>query len=551
MAQFKTIEDVKRMFRSKANGGDTIERHAGFRYSDIDKHAPIVEQLLATDYNKISGFSFSEICEAISHLQTQFGSNTYLRDCLNNRCQVSEAMYNGIDLSKCEDNYYSVVSEAFEGTTAQQVPYPVPSISFVTYRYEKSVLPFLCHLFDLRGNRGLVYFQKIQSTNGLGNIAAGDVLGDPRNNPKQPVGYASTHIPAEALGTLTQGSADFTATLAHVPQPGTLVITIAGHDGYFQDFQAEKAHADGIAVLTPVAENLGYATFNYADKTLTIKLAEAAAVEGMEVKAQYNRDVETKEGGQERQAKFTMEVEAKHIVTENISIFTETNIYQEALSRAIFGLDWNAEVDKAMGMLYNKEMANKVVSEIREVIPAKNIVQHDITATLNTTGTGDNKLFNVKFLAGVLGLLKKRIAISAGLPINRFSTFVINIDLLPVFEMLDKFKSANALNEDQMGGMFLAGIYDGTPVVCAYEPIVAPGEIIGLYKAQTQDFLTPYVLGTFMEPVIRDIYDQDNLAINKKQMIATIGGECIAENLAAKLVVTGIDELFGVVENNG
>lgn len=550
MARFNTVEDVKRAFRGRANGGDTIERHAGFRYSDIDKHAPIVEQLLGTDYNKISGFSFSEICEAISHLQTQFGTRAYLNDCINHRVQVSESMYNGVDLSKCEDNYFSAVSEAFEGTTAQQAPYPVPSISFVTYRYEKSVLPFLCHLFDLRGNRGLVYFQKITAQNSLGNIIAKDELGNPRKNVKQPVGFATTHIPAEALGELTQGSADFTATLKHKPQPGTLIITIAGHDGYFQDFQAEAAK-NGLAILTPVAENLGTCTFNYADKTLTMKLANAPVAEHVKVAAQYNRDVETAEGGRERQAKFTMDVEAKHIVTENISIYTETNVYQEALSRAIFGLDWNEEVDKAMGMLYNKEMANKVVSEIRAKIPAGNIVTHDITATLNTTGSGDNKLFNVKFLAGVLGVLKKRIAISAGLPINRFSTYVINVDLLPVFEMLDKFKAANNTNEDQMGGMFLAGIYDGTPVICAYEPIVESGEIIGLYKAQSQDFLTPYVLGTFMDPIIRDMFDPDNLAINKKQMIATVGGECIAENLSAKLVVSKVDELFGVTENNG
>src|SRR5574344_1405640 len=123
MAKFKNVEDVKRTFRGRANGADSLECHAGFRYSDIDKHAPIVEQLLQTDYNKISGFSFSEICEAISLAQTQFCTRTYLNDCLNNGVQVSESLYNGVDLSKCEDNYFSAVSESFEGTTAQQAPY--------------------------------------------------------------------------------------------------------------------------------------------------------------------------------------------------------------------------------------------------------------------------------------------------------------------------------------------------------------------------------------------------------------------------------------------
>lgn len=546
MAKFKTVEDVKRVFKMKSNGSDQLERHAGFRYSDIEKLAPIVEQLLDTDYNKISGFSFSEICEAISHLHTQFGTQSYARDCRNLGNSVNESMYVGVDLSKHEDNIFSAISEAFEATTAQQAPYPVPSISFVTYRYEKSVLPFLCHLFDLRGNRGLVYFQKITAENGLGNVTAKDVLGDARNMPKQPVGFATTHVPAESLGTLTQGEAEFTATLAFVPQPGTLVINIDGHTGYFQDFQAERAQ-DGIAILTPVAENLGSATFNYATKELNIVLKDAPAGAGLEVKAQYNRDVETKEGGRERQAKFTMSIEAEHLVTENVSIYTETNLYQEALSRAIFGLDWNLEVDKAMGMIYNKEMANKVVSEIREAIPAANVISHDITATLvSGQGTGDNKLFNVQFLPFIFGKMNKAVTKSSGIPIHNFATFVVNIDVLPILEGLPKYTKAPGSMEDQMGGMFVAGTFDGVPVICAPdEAILASGEVIGIYKGQSQDFLTPYVLGTFMDPVIRDIYDQDNLAINKKQMIATIGGKNIAPNLTAKLNIQNIDQILG------
>ena len=58
--------------------------------------------------------------------------------------------------------------------------------------------------------------------------------------------------------------------------------------------------------------------------------------------------------------------------------------------------------------------------------------------------------------------------------------------------------------------------------------------------------MTPYVLGTFMDPVIRDIYDQDNLSINKKQMIATIGGKNIAPQLTGKLTITGINDLLGI-----
>ena len=555
--KFKTVEDVKKAFRTVAAGADTLPRHGGFRYGDIDKHSAVLEEILDSDYNKISGFSRSEIFEAVSHFQTQFGTNAYLSDCRANRVPVSESLYEGVNLSDCEDNYYSVC-EAFEATTAQQAPYPVPSISFVTYRYEKTVLPFLCHLFDLRGNRGLVYFQKITAVNSLGTIEKGDELGRAGRMPAQPNAFATTHIVNEEIGELNDGVAEYEFELKFVPHPGTLIVTLDGHTGYFQDFQAEKAQ-DNKGILTPVGEALGFATVEYpteaeqaAGKKAKVKINLAVAgAAGLKVRADYNRDVETHQGGVERQARFTMSVEAEHIVTENISIFTETNLYQEALSRAIFGLDWNDEVDRAMAMIYNKEMANKVITEIRDRIPATNLLNHDITSTLalpggTATGTGDNKIFNVQFLAIVMGALNKVINKSSGIDARRFTTFVVNIDVLPIFEGMDKYTQTTVDQEDQMGGMFLAGTYDGIPVVAGYDPIIPEGEVIGLFKSKTQDFLTPYVLGTFMDPVIRDIYDQDNLSINKKQMIATIGGKNMAPQLTGKLTIAGINDLLGI-----
>ena len=555
--KFKTVEDVKKAFRTVAAGADTLPRHGGFRYGDIDKHSAVLEEILDSDYNKVSGFSRSEIFEAVSHLQTQFGTNAYLSDCRANRVPVSESLYEGVNLSDCEDNYYSVC-EAFEATTAQQAPYPVPSISFVTYRYEKTVLPFLCHLFDLRGNRGLVYFQKITAVNSLGTIEKGDELGRAGRMPAQPNAFATTHIVNEEIGELNDGVAEYEFELKFVPHPGTLIVTLDGHTGYFQDFQAEKAQ-DNKGILTPVGEALGFATVEYpteaeqaAGKKAKVKINLAVAgAAGLKVRADYNRDVETHRGGVERQARFTMSVEAEHIVTENISVFTETNLYQEALSRAIFGLDWNDEVDRAMAMIYNKEMANKVITEIRDRVPATNLLNHDITSTLalpggTATGTGDNKIFNVQFLAIVMGALNKVINKSSGIDARRFTTFVVNIDVLPIFEGMDKYTQTTVDQEDQMGGMFLAGTYDGIPVVAGYDPIIPEGEVIGLFKSKSQDFLTPYVLGTFMDPVIRDIYDQDNLSINKKQMIATIGGKNIAPQLTGKLTITGINDLLGI-----
>ena len=551
MAKFETVKDVQKAFLMRSGGSDVLENHRGFRYGDIEKLAPVVESFLKTDYNKYVGYGFSEVMEAISHFQQAFGTRTYINDfnAGGNSDKVSESLYRDVDLSACEDNFFSTC-EAFEGTTAQQAPYPVPSLSFVMYRYEKSVLPFLTHLFDLRGNRGLIYFQKITSVDAMGTIAEKDELGNPRQYVKQPDAYATTKINNEALGTLATGEADFEATLKFKPQPGSLFVNIDGEEGWFQDIQEAQAHKGNIAILTSINGNLGYATFDYETKKLNITLANAATAEA-KVRATYNREIELKEAGVDetrRIPRFTMSVEAEQVITENVSVQTETNIYQEALARAIFGLDWNAEVDKAMGMIYNKEMANKVLREINEVIPAKNLVQHDITSMLSPNGGGDNKLFNVQFMSVVFSVLRKKINQASGIPLKKFTTFVININLLPIFEALPKFTVSTANDEDQMGGMFLAGMYDGIPVVCAYDDILGEGECIALYKGQSQEFLTPHVLGIFMDPVVRDVFDQNNLAINRKQLMSTIGTKCIAQNLAAKLTVDGVDDLLGIVE---
>ena len=551
MAKFETVKDVQKAFLMRSGGSDVLENHRGFRYGDIEKLAPVVESFLKTDYNNIVGYGFSEVMEAISHFQQAFGTRTYINDfnAGGNSDKVSESLYRDVDLSACEDNFFSTC-EAFEETTAKLAPYPVPSLSFVMYRYEKSVLPFLTHLFDLRGNRGLIYFQKITSVDAMGTIAEKDELGNPRQYVKQPDAYATTKINNEALGTLATGEADFEATLKFKPQPGSLFVNIDGEEGWFQDIQEAQAHRGNIAILTSINGNLGYATFDYETKKLNITLANAATAEA-KVRATYNREIELKEAGVDetrRIPRFTMSVEAEQVITENVSVQTETNIYQEALARAIFGLDWNAEVDKAMGMIYNKEMANKVLREINEVIPAKNLVQHDITSMLSPNGGGDNKLFNVQFMSVVFSVLRKKINQASGIPLKKFTTFVININLLPIFEALPKFTVSTANDEDQMGGMFLAGMYDGIPVVCAYDDILGEGECIALYKGQSQEFLTPHVLGIFMDPVVRDVFDQNKLAINRKQLMSTIGTKCIAQNLAAKLTVDGVDDLLGIVE---
>lgn len=552
MAKFNNLEQVKKEFLLRSNGGEKLKLHST-RFSDIDKYAPIVERLLDTDYNKVSGFSFSELMEAVSLVAENYSSADYANAIRHDSkaTKLDESVGREIE---GENNFWAI-SEALNPATTAQAPYPVPSIALTTFQYEKAVLPYLCHQFDLKGNRGLVYYQKITAENAKGNVNAGDLLGSPKEMGKQPVDFVGTkNVTKEKIGTLASGdteptpvSGDAIVLQYHPIQPGSLVINVTGKDGYFKDFAQEGNPT--VAALYSIGGDLGKATVNYTTGEVTIKLT-TAATKAEDVFATYARDIETISGGQANMARAQVSLDSKQLEAEDFSVFTETSIYQEALSKAIFGLDWNSQVDEALAALYNKEVANKIVAEIEAAIPDESVATHSI----NKITGGNNDLFNVQFISVVLGRLGAMITKASGIGNNKLSALVINIDMLPIFKALPKFTASNADFEEVMGGMYLAGLYDGMPVIVGF-PVedatgevnlaLAPGEVIGLYKSKTKDFLTPYVWGTFILPIIRDIFDQDNMAVNRKQLIASAAGAVVAERLAAKYTITGLDAILG------
>ena len=540
MTKFNTLEDVKKEFLLRSNGGERLKHHQT-RFSDIQNYAPIVERLLDTDYNKVSGFSFSELMEAVSLVAENYSSPDYFKTVeAKTGAKIDESLVKG---TQGEDNFWAI-NEGLDSATTAQAPYPVPSIALTTYQYEKTVLPYFCHQFDLKGNRGLVYYQKITAANSKGNIKENDLLGSPKELGKQPLSFVGTkNVEKEELAELVYGQTEYGTPgaplkLKYSPvQPGSLIINIDGLKGYFKDF-AQEGNPDEVA-LYPIGGAIGSATFKHSTGEITINLESPSSGDGA-IYATYAREIETIDGGKANMARAQVSLESKELIAEDFSVFTETSIYQEALSKAIFGLDWNSQVDEALAALYNKEVANKIVKEIKEAIPAESVAAHD----MNKITGGNNDLFNVQFIAVVMGKLGKMITAASGIGNNKLAAIAINIDVLPIMKALPKFTAANNDFEELMGGMYLAGLYDGTPVIVGYDPILASGEVLGVYKSKTKDFLAPYAWGTFILPVIRDIFDTENLAVNRKQLIASAAGQVVAERLAAVIKINGINDVI-------
>lgn len=546
MAQFKTVEDVKQAFLVRSNGSDSISNHAGIRYSDIEKHAHIVERLLDTDYNKISGFTFSEIMEAVSTVATNYNTPEYV----NQARQGAGAIAVSESYATVESEYFAC-NESFDGTTVSQSPFPMPAVSLVTYQYEKSVIPFLCHQFDLKGNQGMIYFTEITAKNAKGNVNAKDLLGKADEMGKQNVAFVGTravnYAPEDATNwpATATGKKEYTLKTGVKLQPGSVVVTLPGTEGALVDIAFPEAKEDVAHQMLCINGKFAQGTVNYATGEIVVTLAEDPTTAGVKFVANFARDIEQVDTA--NMAEVEVDLKSKRLVAENFSVKTHTNLYQEALAKAVFGIQWNTVVDDALSALYNKEIANKITSEIRGKIIAANKATHDIANGIKADDGalgGNNALFNVQFISVVMGKIKKLIQTASGLALTRLTSIVINADVLPIIEALPKYKQAENQFEDNMGGMVLIGMYDGIPVLCGYAPIVESGEVIGIFKSKKQDFLTPYAFGTFILPVLRDIYDQNNLAVTRKQLISSAAGEVVAERLAAQLTINGIDDII-------
>ncbi len=515
--KFKTLEQIQETFRSESGGSVLLPRHRSVRYEDIEKNTALVEELLNSEYNTVSGITFSQVMEAISEAQTH-NPTSYLIDCKTMKSDP--------------------ISESFFGTTQAQAPFPLPSKGITLYQYSRSVIPYYAHIFDLKGNQGLAYYMKLTSKNTIGDVTEGDLLASPIRQSKQSNNFIGTRMINKEVALTVAGEVTIENVIPNAPiQPQTLVLSIEGLGGSFQDLSTVTT--SGVVVLTSVDGNLGTCQVDLNTGEFTMVLKSAPVASGSKVLANYNRDVQTIDGGKTNQAVVTPTVEAIHLKAKDYSIRVDTNLHQERLAQAIFGLNWNAEVDEMLGAIYNKEIANSILTDIKGKIPGASKSTHDIS---KNTG-GNNDYFNTMFTAFVIPKLRTSIAKASGLAGARPTALAINTELLPVFEGLPKFNSVE-IGEDFMGGQALVGTYDGTPVVMAYDPILTDGQMVGLYKSKQKEFLTPAVFGTFILPVMREVYDQDNLSVNRKQLISSAASQTVAENLAAQITINNIGSVI-------
>jgi hypothetical protein len=520
MKRFSSVEDVLRHYENLGRGTDRLPiQYARVSRADLQNYAPIVEKLLATDYNNLCGFSFSEILEAVSTVISHPTSD-YLKD----------------TKAKCGVN--ASINENFLGTTQAQAPFPIPNEGLVLSMYN-SVLPYITKIFDLKGVRGYIYYMTLKAINAQGNVSIGDLMASPTTLSKQAQGFVSTRIPSTILEPLVAGTTDYTITIPGAPiAPQSLEISIDGQSGLFKDF---SSNVDGTAVsLQSVGGDLGKCVVNLNTGIGTISLTTAPVAGGLSIRGSYNRDVQTEGGAIANMAKVAPVLENAFLEARDYTVQSETNLQQERLSQIVLGTDWDMELEKLMHDIYDKEIANSIIADMFSKAPGSSINPYDIAPNVNT---GDNRLFNTQFFGKAVTRINTSIMKASGNNAwGGLSTYITGIDLLPILRDLPGFVTSS--DDSSMGGPTLIGTYHNTPVIMTYDTSsLSASQIMGIYKSNKQEFLTASVFGTFILPLIREVFDLNNLSINKKQLIASAAQQTLVPNLIGAMTVQNLDQV--------
>lgn len=515
VVKIQSVQDIKNEFLARCGGQHVLEMYPKVQAQNFEDPYVVegLEAVIGSDVHQNFGFVFEQFMDITSTLI----SNSY-------KTYKSE----------------SQISEDFSGTIQAMSPTPQLSQGLVLYQYTNSVIPYLAHMFDMKGsNRAFAYFMKLVAKNSVGDVTANDLLASPKTISKQATSFLGTKYGPTEVDVTVAGQVDYVINLPYAPvAPQTLVITIDGVTGSFQDLTTGTV--DGMAYLTPVGGDLGSCHADLNTGEVTIALSTAPLANGVSIKATFNRDAQTEAAATTNIAEVSLELENVPLVAEDFSVKTNINIQQEALYRAIFGGDWNQTADDMLGAIYNKEIGNRILKDLNAAIPAASAFTRDLTAQ------SQEALFSLKAATYSISNIDVKIANASGNQISAATTYAISQDVKPVLEGLDKFTAYESFDESQMGGPALVGTYRNRPVVASPTTTVLPsGTVLGLHKSKKQAFLAPAVFGNFMLPVIRNIYNYDNSAAQNKQLISMAAEKIVAENLVAKATFTGIGDLIG------
>lgn len=406
------------------------------------------------------------------------------------------------------DAYVALCEE--EGNTNQLGQLPKVAYDVITAVHGVSILPVLASVQPIEEERGSVYFKNVKAGSTKGNLTAGDLLVDPRQQVKTAQGYAGNAMEAATIATGDGTAKTFSVVLAAKPVRSETVKISAGA-AYGQDDGKGNIIGKGL-----------WGTIDYKTGALDIEFAVAPAA-AQAITADYQQNYE-------------MSGDLPTIESFFDSKLIHARIY--AL-KGTMGMLQSFGMKKRFGMVAEDEIAKDLVQEINREIGG-DLIRKLAAAAMGSASFSKTAPAGVSYFEhkqtykDSLAQAETNLVSNAGR--GTISMIVAGKDHAAVISTLPGFKKLY----DGMGlGAHVFGELDGTPVVRVTEAsILAAGEGLCMWKGQSP-FEAAAVYSPFMPLAVTSTLPQaPNPLQSMKAAAVWAGVDCLVPNFVTKLNVT-------------
>ena len=408
------------------------------------------------------------------------------------------------------DTYIAMCED--DGNLGQLGKIPQIAYDVITVAYGTSVVPFIASVQPIEEESGHVYFKQIRADQARGNMAAGDVMIDPRTGVKTPSGYASNYISGEVAAVTVGGVTHYAFTTAQTPiRPQTIRVTVDGITPYAFD--------DGLGVLQGVGLS---GTVTYFSGAIVIDFAANPGA-GHNIYLEY-------------QVNFEQADDLPRIS----SYFDSTSILARVYAlKGTIGMLQSYGMRKRFGLVAEDELAKDLVAEINAEIGG-DLIRLLAASYMGNTNWPKTPPANVSYYEHKQ-TFKDSLADSEAVLVGNaqrgtISTMIAGRNACAIMQTLPGF---NKLTDGNTLGAHVFGTLDGVMIIRVNEAaILNPNYMINMWKG-TSPFEAPCVYSPFMPLVVTSTLPAGKNPIGQQRAAAVWAGvKVLVAQFITRMTVT-------------
>ena len=394
----------------------------------------------------------------------------------------------------------------------------------VTLFYSNSIIPLISSVQPISSRRGIVYFEQVRAKASSGNVAAEDVLADPRSQRKTPDNYASAAQEMESLGNGDGATTAFAGSLASSKiQIHTALLYVDGNL-VGKDIGPSEGGDPRIGQIVPIDAAGAFGTINYTSGAYALTFLAAPPVGTDNITLSYQIDWEEEVAPRT----ISMGYESKEIQAEVFALKSRIGMIKSYELSKVFGKSLNEDqMLKSLTNEMNQEIGYKFIRKLFAAAPGAP-VQFEKNPT-----AGVSFFDHKQELADRLAESGSQMAGQAGQGV--INCIIAGRELAAIYETLPGF---TMLSQGQGIGPQIYGSYKGITLIRVNEDaVLGPRESINLYKGST--FHAPAVFSPFMPITSSGLLPEGQNPLTSHMGAVTVAGvDILVPNFITRLQMT-------------